>query len=47
MRELVLVGMDQLIVDDGGDLLQMEIPKELFDLVGHDSGSPSSGARRK
>ena len=43
----MLVGMDQFIVDDGRDLLQMKVPEELFDLVGQDSGSPSSGDSRK
>jgi hypothetical protein len=45
--ELVLLGMRQLVVDDRGDLLQMEIPKQLLDLVIHDQGSPSSSERMK
>ena len=43
----MLLGMRQLVVDDRRDLLEVEIPQELFDLVGHDSGSSSSGDRRK
>jgi hypothetical protein len=47
VRELVLLGMRQLVVHDGGNLLQVEIPQQLLDLVGHDSGSSSPGAKRK
>ena len=45
--ELVLVGMRQLVVDDRGDLLEMEIAQQLLDLVGHDGGSSSSSGRTK
>ena len=47
VRELVLLGVRQLVVDDRGDFLQVEIAQQLLDLLGHDSGSSSSGDRRK
>ena len=45
--ELVFISVHEFVVDDRGDLLEVQIPEQLFDLVGHDSGSPASSARMK
>jgi hypothetical protein len=45
--ELVLVGMRQLVIDNRRDLLQMQIPEQLLNLVIHDQGSRSSSDRMK
>jgi hypothetical protein len=45
--ELMFVGVRELVVDDRGDLFEMQIPQQLLDLVGHDCGSPSSSVKMK
>jgi hypothetical protein len=44
VRELVFLGVRELVVDDRGDPLQVQAAEQLIDLVGH--SSPWSASRK-